>query len=281
MVSTPNSPTFEIADTNLNLAGSKSTQPLEFDPQPTATGVYVTIHGHFYQPPRENPYLNVIERQSSAAPYHNWNERIHHECYRPNAFARIFNDHGEVVGIINNYEYLSFNIGPTLMSWLERYDQSVYQKIIEADRKSCQRLNGHGNAIAQVYNHIILPLANERDKSTQIRWGKADFRSRFGRDPEGMWLAETAVDYATLEALVNEGIRFTILAPSQAQRCRPFPTSDCPEPEWLEVGEVKLIPPVPIVVIFPTQPEAKTNLVILIFSSMMAPSRVIWGLMMF
>ncbi len=242
MVSTPNSPTFEIADTNLNLAESKSTQPLEFDPQPTATGVYVTIHGHFYQPPRENPYLNVIERQSSAAPYHNWNERIHHECYRPNAFARIFNDHGEVVGIVNNYEYLSFNIGPTLMSWLERYDRSVYQKIIEADRKSCQRLNGHGNAIAQVYNHIILPLANERDKYTQIRWGKADFRSRFGRDPEGMWLAETAVDYATLEALVNEGIRFTILAPSQAQRCRPFATSDCPEPEWVEVGGSQIDP---------------------------------------
>ena len=164
---------------------------------PTAQGVYVTVHGHFYQPPRENPYLDAIERQPSAAPYHNWNERIHHECYRPNAFARVLNDRGEIVGIVNNYEYLSFNIGPTLMSWLERYDIEVYQRILEADRKSCERLNGHGNAIAQVYNHIILPLANDRDKLTQIRWGKADFRSRFGRDPEGMWLAETAVDYAT------------------------------------------------------------------------------------
>lgn len=236
MVSTSNFQAFGIADTDLNFAGSELTQSPEFDSPSTATGVYVTIHGHFYQPPRENPYLNVVERQSSAAPYHNWNERIHHECYRPNAFARILNDRGEVVGIVNNYEYLSFNIGPTLMSWLERYDMEVYQKILEADRKSCQRLNGHGNAIAQVYNHIIMPLANERDKYTQIRWAKADFRSRFGRDPEGLWLAETAIDYATLEVLVNEGIRFTILAPSQAQRCRPFATSDSPDPEWEEVG---------------------------------------------
>src|SRR4028118_891558 len=183
-----------------------------------ATGVCVTVHGHFYQPPRENPYLDAIERQASASPAHDWNdrldndcyradgparaspapdwnERIDNECYRPNAFARILNDRGEVTGIVNNYEYMSFNIGPTLMSWLERYDAEVYQRILEADRKSCQRLNGHGNAIAQVYNHIIMPLANERDKYTQVRWGIADFRSRFGRDPEGMWLAETAVDY--------------------------------------------------------------------------------------
>ena len=168
------------------------------DPLQTAQGVYVTIHGHFYQPPRENPYLDAIERQPSASPFHDWNERIHHECYRPNAFARILNEQGDVLGIVNNYEFLSFNIGPTLMSWLERHDVETYQRILEADRKSCARLNGHGNAIAQVYNHIILPLANDRDKLTQIRWGKADFHSRFGRDPEGMWLAETAVDYATL-----------------------------------------------------------------------------------
>jgi Alpha-amylase/alpha-mannosidase len=180
-----------------------------------ATGVCVTVHGHFYQPPRENPYLDAIERQASASPAHDWNERIDIECYRPNAFARILNDRGEVTGIVNNYEYMSFNIGPTLMSWLERYDAEVYQRILEADRKSCQRLNGHGNAIAQVYNHIIMPLANERDKYTQVRWGIADFRSRFNRDPEGMWLAETAVDYATLEVLVAEGIRFIVLAPSK------------------------------------------------------------------
>ncbi|MDM9584630.1 DUF3536 domain-containing protein [Nostoc sp. GT001] len=208
----------------------------ETDPLNKANGVYVTVHGHFYQPPRENPYLDAIERQPSAAPFHDWNERIHWECYRPNAFARVLNDQGEVVGIVNNYEHFSFNISSTLMSWLERYDVEVYQRILEADAKSSQRLHGHGNAIAQVYNHIIMPLANERDKYTQIRWGKEDFRSRFGRDPEGMWLAETAVDYATLEALVAEGIRFIVLAPSQALRCRPLPTPDRPHPEWIEVG---------------------------------------------
>ncbi|KAB8335623.1 DUF3536 domain-containing protein [Scytonema tolypothrichoides VB-61278] len=212
------------------------------DPLRQATGVYVTVHGHFYQPPRENPYLDAIERQSGAAPFHDWNERIHHECYRPNAFARVLNERGEVVGIVNNYEYLSFNIGPTLMSWLERHDVEVYQRILEADAKSCDRLNGHGNAIAQVYNHIIMPLANEHDKYTQIRWGKEDFRSRFGREPEGMWLAETAVDYATLKALVDEGIRFIVLAPSQAQRCRLLPTEDNPNPEWHEVGGNQIDP---------------------------------------
>lgn len=210
--------------------------------KPTATGVYVTIHGHFYQPPRENPYLNVIERQPSATPFHDWNERIHHECYRPNAFARILNDRGEILEIVNNFEYLSFNIGPTLMSWLEGYDPETYQRIIEADRKSCDRLSGHGNAIAQVYNHIILPLANKRDKYTQIRWGKADFKARFGREPEGIWLAETAVDYETLEALIDENIRFLILAPSQAERCRPFATELDPEPEWHEVGGGQIDP---------------------------------------
>ena len=212
-----------------------------------ATGVCVTVHGHFYQPPRENPYLDAIERQASAEPAHDWNERIDNECYRPNAFARILNDRGEVTGIVNNYEYMSFNIGPTLMSWLERYDAEVYQRILEADRKSCQRLNGHGNAIAQVYNHIIMPLANERDKYTQVRWGIADFRSRLNRDPEGMWLAETAVDYATLEVLVAEGIRFIVLAPSQAERCRPLigqnqegePASNS---EWHEVGGGQIDP---------------------------------------
>jgi alpha-amylase/alpha-mannosidase (GH57 family) len=214
----------------------------DIDPLRIAKGVYVTVHGHFYQPPRENPYLDAIERQPSADPFHDWNERIHWECYRPNAFARVLNDRGEVVGIINNYEYLSFNIGPTLMSWLERYDMEVYRRILEADAKSTQRLHGHGNAIAQVYNHIIMPLANERDKYTQIRWGKADFSSRFGRDPEGMWLAETAVDYATLTALVAEGIRFIVLAPSQAQRCRPLPTADDPQPEWYEVGGSQIDP---------------------------------------
>lgn len=206
------------------------------------SGVYITVHGHFYQPPRENPYLNTIERQPSAYPFHNWNERIYHECYRPNAFARILNDHGEVVDIVNNFEYLSFNIGPTLMSWLENYDLEVYQRIIEADQRSRERLQGHGNAIAQVYNHMILPLANARDKYTQIHWGKEDFRARFGRDPEGMWLAETAVDYATLEVLIEAGIKYTILAPSQAERCRPLPTENHPDPHWIEVGGGQIDP---------------------------------------
>jgi len=212
-------------------------------PQEVATGVYVTVHGHFYQPPRENPYLDAVERQPSAAPFHDWNERIHYECYRPNAFARIFNDRGEVVQIVNNYEYLSFNMGATLLSWLERYDRETYQKIIEADRLSQQRL-GHGNAIAQVYNHIIMPLANERDKYTQIRWGKEDFRSRFGREPEGMWLAETAVDYPTLEVLIAEGIKFIILAPSQAERCRPLNNHENHEnsESWQEVGGSQIDP---------------------------------------
>jgi alpha-amylase/alpha-mannosidase (GH57 family) len=208
------------------------------DPLQTAIGVYVTVHGHFYQPPRENPYLNAVERQPSAAPCHDWNERVHQECYRPNAFARVLNNQGEVVKIINNFEYLSFNIGPTLMSWMERHDVETYQRIIDADRKSCERLNGHGNAIAQVYNHIIMPLANERDKYTQIRWGKADFYKRFGRHPEGIWLAETAVDYPTLEALVAEEIKFVILAPSQAQRCRPMQDHH----HWIEVGGGQIDP---------------------------------------
>ncbi len=208
-------------------------------------GVYVTLHGHFYQPPRENPYLDTIERQNSAAPFHNWNERIYHECYRPNAFARILNEAGEVVEIVNNYEYLSFNIGPTLMRWLEQYDTEVYQRILEADRKSCDRLNGHGNAIAQAYNHIILPLANREDKVTQIRWGKADFEARFGRATEGMWLAEAAVDYATLEVLIEEGIKFIVLAPSQVERCRPLPPERDPEGldyPWQEVGGGQIDP---------------------------------------
>lgn len=209
---------------------------VQADPEapPDATlGVFVTVHGHFYQPPRENPYLDSIEQQPSAGPFHDWNERIYWECYRPNAFARIYNDQGEIVRIVNNFEYLSFNIGATLMRWLERYDMEVYQRILEADRLSLARL-GHGNAVAQVYNHIIMPLANERDKRTQIRWGKADFRRRFGREPEGMWLAETAIDRATVVALIDEGIRFTILDASQARRIRAI----APNPaagDWMDV----------------------------------------------
>jgi len=204
-----------------------------------STGVYITMHGHFYQPPRENPYLNAIETQEGAAPFHDWNQRIHSECYRPNAFARILNSHGKLLRIVNNFEYLSFNIGATLLSWLEQYDPEVYQRILDGDKASADRLNGHGNAIAQVYNHIIMPLANYRDKITQIRWGKEDFRARFGRETTGMWLAEAAVDYPTLEALISEGIKFIILAPSQAQRCRP--QSPDPQP-WTEVSGGQIDP---------------------------------------
>lgn len=206
------------------------------------TGVCVCIHGHFYQPPRENPYLGAIECQPGAAPFHDWNDRIHHECYRPNAFARVLNEHGEIIDIVNNFAYISFNIGPTLMSWLESHDPETYRRILDADRESCERLDGHGNAIAQVYNHIIMPLASDRDKRTQVRWGKSDFKARFGRDPEGIWLAETAVDYATLEVLVDEGFRFTILAPSQVQRCRPFPHEANETPDWHEVGGGQIDP---------------------------------------
>ncbi len=237
MVSTTSVQSFTTEATLTTVSHDPAKNPVE-----TAQGVYITVHGHFYQPPRENPYLNTIERQPSAHPYHDWNERIHYECYRPNAFARILNHHQELVGIVNNFEYLSFNIGATLMSWLEQYDPEVYQKILEADRLSSERLNGHGNAIAQVYNHIILPLANHRDKITQIRWGKEDFRARFQRDPEGMWLAETAVDYPTLEALIEEEIKFIILAPSQAERCRLIPTEEDPESVWHQVGGQQIDP---------------------------------------
>ncbi len=203
----------------------------------TTTAPYVVLHGHFYQPPREDPSLNRIQRQPSASPFHDWNERILAECYRPNAFARILDEQGQVVRIVNNYEYLSFNFGPTLLSWLEQQDVEVYQRILAADRLSAERLNGHGNAIAQVYNHIILPLANERDKYTQIRWGIADFQHRFGRYPRGMWLAETAIDAATVTALVECGIGFVILAPSQAQRIRPLGQT-----EWVDVSQNQIDP---------------------------------------
>ena len=217
----------------------QSLSAIEKTRKSVATGVYICVHGHFYQPPRENPSLDTVGRQPSASPFHDWNERILHESYRPNAFARTLNDRGEVIGIVNNYEHMSFNIGPTLMSWLERHDLETYQRILEADRVSCDRNNGHGNAIAQAYNHIILPLANPRDKVTQVRWGIADFKRRFGRDPEGIWLAETAVDNASLEVLIDEGIQFIVLAPSQAARCRRFGLSDGFD-DWqaVENGEI-------------------------------------------
>jgi alpha-amylase/alpha-mannosidase (GH57 family) len=181
---------------------------------------YLTIHGHFYQPPRENPWLEAVETQDSAAPFHDWNERITAECYEPNAYARVLDDQDRIVRIVNNYASISFNFGPTLLSWLESGNRETYHAIIEADRVSRERFGGHGSAIAQAYNHVILPLANPRDQKTQVRWGIRDFERRFGRRPEGMWLPETAVDLSSLEALAAEGIAFTILEPHQAARFR-------------------------------------------------------------
>ncbi len=189
---------------------------------PPAQARYITIHGHFYQPPRENPWLETVETQDSAAPYHDWNERITAECYAPNGAARIVNAQNQIIRIINNYSRISFNFGPTLLSWLDENASRAYKHILEADRRSRLRFGGHGSAMAQVYNHIIMPLANTRDRVTQIRWGIADFESRFHRKPEGMWLAETAVDSETLELLADNGILFTVLAPGQCARVRPL-----------------------------------------------------------
>jgi alpha-amylase/alpha-mannosidase (GH57 family) len=184
------------------------------------SGRAIVIHGHFYQPPRENPWLEAVEIQDSAAPYHDWNERVTAECYAPNTAARRVDDAGRILDIVNNFEKISFNVGPTLMAWLDRHAPDVYRRIVEADRVSVGARAGHGNAMAQVYNHMILPLANRRDKVTQVRWGIEDFRSRFGRDPEGLWLPETAVDQESLEVVAEAGLRFTILAPHQAARVR-------------------------------------------------------------
>jgi alpha-amylase/alpha-mannosidase (GH57 family) len=179
----------------------------------------ICIHGHFYQPPRENPWLEAIEMQDSAFPYHDWNERISSECYEPNAASRILDSESRIIGIMNNYSKISFNFGPTLLSWMEKFHPEVYGAILEADRLSTRRFSGHGAAIAQVYNHVIMPLANDRDRVTQIRWGIQDFEHRFGRKPEGMWLAETAVDTPTLESLVEHGLTFTVLSPFQEALC--------------------------------------------------------------
>ena len=181
---------------------------------------FICIHGHFYQPPRENPWLEAVELQDSAAPYHDWNERITAECYAPNSVSRILDGQGRIVKLVNNYAKMSFDFGPTLLSWLEVKAPDVYAAILAADRESQKYFSGHGSAIAQAYNHVIMPLANSRDRATQIIWGVRDFEKRFNRAPEGMWLPETAVDLETLELLAEFGLRFTILAPHQAARVR-------------------------------------------------------------
>jgi alpha-amylase/alpha-mannosidase (GH57 family) len=183
--------------------------------------LYICIHGHFYQPPRENPWTGEIELQPTALPYHDWNERIFQECYKPNTEAIIADlKTNEVLERVNNYENINFNFGPTLLHWIKNKHPEVFKKIIDADKKSIEVHNGHGNAIAQVYNHIIMPLANKQDNITQIKWGLYDFEFNFGRKSEGIWLAETACNYDTLEYLIDEGIKFTILDPSQALRIK-------------------------------------------------------------
>ncbi|GFE60698.1 DUF3536 domain-containing protein [Geobacter sp. AOG2] len=198
---------------------------------------FLCIHGHFYQPPRENPWLEAVEIQDSAYPYHDWNERITSECYAPNAASRNLDGEGRIMGIVSNYARISFNFGPTLLSWMEKFAPDTYQAILAADLQSIAWRSGHGAAMAQVYNHIIMPLATLRDKETQVHWGIRDFEHRFQRFPEGMWLAETAVDTETLEVLAKAGIRFTLLAPHQAVRVRRIDSG-----RWKDVSGSRIDP---------------------------------------
>jgi alpha-amylase/alpha-mannosidase (GH57 family) len=195
------------------------------------------IHGHFYQPPRESPWLEAIEIQDSAFPYHDWNERIAAECYAANAVSRIWDTEGRIAQLVNNYASISFNFGPTVLLWMQKYATDAYEAILAADRQSLEKFSGHGNAMAQAYNHMILPLANSRDKNTQIIWGIKDFEYRFGRKPEGLWLPETAVDLETLDLMARHGISFAILAPRQASRVRPL-DSDV----WQDVSGGRIYP---------------------------------------
>jgi alpha-amylase/alpha-mannosidase (GH57 family) len=207
----------------------------------------VCIHGHFYQPPRENPWLGEIEVQDSAYPFHDWNERITAECYAPNSAARILDKEKNIIDIVNNYSRMSFNFGPTLLSWLERQEPEIYGAILDADQESRKRFSGHGSAIAQPYNHMIMPLADPRDKKTQILWGIEDFIHRFGRQPEGMWLPETAVDLDTMDIMAQQGISFTILSPVQASRYRRMGSRD-----WSEGGSGAVDPKIPYSVSLPS-----------------------------
>jgi alpha-amylase/alpha-mannosidase (GH57 family) len=202
-----------------------------------STERYVCIHGHFYQPPRENAWLEKVEWQESAYPYHDWNERVTDECYLPNTSSRILDTHGYIDRIVSNYAKISFDFGPTLLDWLEKQSPDVHEAIIEADRQSRRNFSGHGSAMAQAYNHIIMPLANHRDRYSQIVWGIRDFEYRFGRKPEGMWLPETGVDFETLDIMAGLGISFTVLAPHQAAKVRRIGTS-----KWKDVGNATIDP---------------------------------------
>ena len=206
------------------------------------TDRYICVHGHFYQPPRENPWLETIEIEDSARSYHDWNARVTAECYAPNGAARVLDAEGRIAEITNNYAQISFNIGPTLLAWMAHAAPETYARILAADRESRAKRHGHGNALAQAYNHMILPLATRRDKDTQVAWGIADFWYRFGRAPEGLWLPETAVDTETLEVLASRGIAFTILAPHQAARVRPLGGG-----AWTDVGDGRVDPRRPYV----------------------------------
>ncbi|MFH1621529.1 MAG: DUF3536 domain-containing protein [Candidatus Omnitrophota bacterium] len=201
---------------------------------------YICIHGHFYQPPRENPWWEDIEFQDSAYPYHDWNRRITTECYGPNTASRILGSDRKIIDIVNNYANISFNFGPTLLAWMQNHEPEIYKGIITADKISLQKFSGHGSAIAQVYNHMIMPLVNSRDKRTQVIWGIKDFESRFNRKPEGMWLAEAAVDLETLDILAEYGIKFTILGPRQAKRVKKFE-----DKRWKNVVDSKIDPKMP------------------------------------
>jgi alpha-amylase/alpha-mannosidase (GH57 family) len=202
---------------------------------------YVCIHGHFYQPPRENPWLETVETQDSAAPYHDWNERICAECYATNGAARIQNVKNEITRIVNNYARISFNFGPTLLSWLRDNAPRTHRMIVDGERRSRRAYKGHSSAMAQVYNHIIMPLANRRDRITQIRWGIADYQYHFGAPPEGMWLSETAVDAETLQLLAEHGIRFTLLAPHQCKQIRSLGTAGAGESaEWVSTADASV-----------------------------------------
>jgi len=194
--------------------------------------VFLTIHGHFYQPPRENPWLEAVELQPSAFPCHDWNERVNNECYAPNSVAKVVNNKNQILNIVNNYECMSFNFGPTLLSWMEVFSPLAYERVIKADIKSAEEHDGHGNAVAQVYNHMIMPLASELDKQTQVKWGLRDFEYRFGRRAEGIWLAETAVDDNTLRVLVENGIKFTILSPYQAKKIKKINDNNWQDVSW-------------------------------------------------
>jgi alpha-amylase/alpha-mannosidase (GH57 family) len=207
---------------------------------------FLCIHGHFYQPPRENPWLEAIELQDSASPYHDWNERVAVECYAPNATARILDDEGHISQIVSNYSKISFNFGPTLLAWMKERMPDIHQAILSADKLSQGQYSGHGSALAQVYNHMILPLSNDQDKYTQVYWGIRDFEFRFGRKPEGMWLSETAADAATLATVAGQGIRFTILSPFQASKTR-----EIGKRSWRDVSSARIDPRRPYLVKLP------------------------------